>query len=215
MASQGDELLRQVYGIGLDRPDAPGFSHLVRWAATARLTRLFTREFAASVAGEDPAASLIGTMPARARSWRPLARALTAPPTWRDPCRGARCLPAAGGLGDSAAQRTFQVRLRCWRLARPASAAPSCAARHGASGFFGTMGSVGADPVAGDTPTPGATWPGAFPTGTRSAEMTEFDGTQRQLAPSVSMQSSQLWQAVPQRDASFTQKPLLGSHTVP
>jgi asparagine synthase (glutamine-hydrolysing) len=75
MASQGDELLRQVYGIGLDRPDAPGFSHLVRWAATARLTRLFTREFAASVAGEDPAASLIGTMPARARSWRPLARA--------------------------------------------------------------------------------------------------------------------------------------------
>jgi asparagine synthase (glutamine-hydrolysing) len=75
IASQGEALLRQVYGVGLDRTDGPGFSHLVRWAATARLARLFAKEFAAAVADEDPVATLLATMPERARRWRPLARA--------------------------------------------------------------------------------------------------------------------------------------------
>jgi asparagine synthase (glutamine-hydrolysing) len=75
IAAQGDALLRQVYGVGLDRTEAPGFSHLVRWNATARLARLFAPEFAATVADEDPVATLLGTMPERARRWRPLARA--------------------------------------------------------------------------------------------------------------------------------------------
>jgi len=75
LAAQGDAVLRQLYGVGLDQPDAPGFSHLVRWAATARLSRLFSPEFAASVADEDPVATVLATMPDRARRWRPLARA--------------------------------------------------------------------------------------------------------------------------------------------
>ena len=75
LAAQGDALLRQVYGVGLDRPDAPGFSHLVRWAATARIGRLFSTEFADAVADEDPVATVLGTMPEPARHWRPLARA--------------------------------------------------------------------------------------------------------------------------------------------
>ncbi|HTP30327.1 MAG TPA: asparagine synthase (glutamine-hydrolyzing) [Anaeromyxobacteraceae bacterium] len=75
MAMQGDAILRQVYGIGLEEPDSPGFSHLVRWAATARLFRLFAEEFAVATADEDPVATLLGTMPQRARRWRPLARA--------------------------------------------------------------------------------------------------------------------------------------------
>lgn len=75
LAAQGDAMLRQIYGVGLDRPDAPGFSHLVRWTATARLGRLFAPEFAAAFADEDPVATVLETMPERARRWRPLARA--------------------------------------------------------------------------------------------------------------------------------------------
>lgn len=75
MAAQGEAVLRHVYGVGLDRPDAPGFSHLVRWTATSHLNRLFAPDFAAAVADEDPVATVIATMPDRARRWRPLARA--------------------------------------------------------------------------------------------------------------------------------------------
>jgi len=75
MAAQGEAVLRQVYGVGLDQPGAPGFSHLVRWAATARLGRLFAPEFVAEFADEDPVSTLLATMPERARAWRPLARA--------------------------------------------------------------------------------------------------------------------------------------------
>ena len=75
IAAQGEAFLRQVFGVGLDRTDAPGFSHLVRWTATAHLSRLFAPEFAAAFADEDPVASLLATMPERAQRWRPLARA--------------------------------------------------------------------------------------------------------------------------------------------
>ncbi len=69
------ELLREFYGVGLDQPDAVGFSHLVRWGASARTTRFFSPEFAARTAAEDPVASLVGSIPARVHRWRPLARA--------------------------------------------------------------------------------------------------------------------------------------------
>ena len=36
----GDAVLRAVYGLGIDNPSAPEFSHLVRWAASGRLWRL-------------------------------------------------------------------------------------------------------------------------------------------------------------------------------
>jgi len=75
LASQGDAVLRQVFGVGLEAPGAAGFSHLVRWATAGRLARLFSADFAASVADEDPPATLLATMPPRARRWRLLARA--------------------------------------------------------------------------------------------------------------------------------------------
>lgn len=75
MAAQGDAILRQTYGVGLDRPDAPEFSHLVRWTAMARLGRLYSASFAADHADEDPVATLVAAIPEDVRRWRPLARA--------------------------------------------------------------------------------------------------------------------------------------------
>ena len=75
LASQGEAALRALYGVGLDAPDAPGFSHLLRWTAAARVFRLFSPDFARSVADEDPPAAAIGTLPAVAARWSALARA--------------------------------------------------------------------------------------------------------------------------------------------
>jgi asparagine synthase (glutamine-hydrolysing) len=75
IGAQGDAVLRAVYGVGLSDPGAPAFSHLVRWAASGRVWRLFSPEFAASVADEEPAATVVAAMPQRVRGWPPLARA--------------------------------------------------------------------------------------------------------------------------------------------
>lgn len=75
LGAQGDAMLRHVFGEGLDAPQSPGFSHLPRWTAAGRVFRLFSPDFAASVADEDPAAAAISTLPDGARGWSPLARA--------------------------------------------------------------------------------------------------------------------------------------------
>jgi asparagine synthase (glutamine-hydrolysing) len=75
LARQGAPLLRQVFGEGLDDPEQPAFSHLIRWSNTGRISRFFSRSFAARVAGEDPAASALASLPVRIDSWRPLAKA--------------------------------------------------------------------------------------------------------------------------------------------
>ena len=75
LSEQGDELLAQFFGVGLDRPDDPHFSHLPRWAASGRTLRFLSPDFAERTAAEDPAASLIASVPSRVRGWRPLARA--------------------------------------------------------------------------------------------------------------------------------------------
>ncbi len=69
------ELLREFYGVGLDRLDTVEFSHLIRWAASGRVARFFSAEFSARSEGEDPAESLVRSLPARVHRWRPLARA--------------------------------------------------------------------------------------------------------------------------------------------
>jgi asparagine synthase (glutamine-hydrolysing) len=69
------ELVREFYRAWLDRLDAVEFSHLVRWGASGRIARFFSAEFAARTASEDPVASLVESLPARVRRWRPLARA--------------------------------------------------------------------------------------------------------------------------------------------
>jgi asparagine synthase (glutamine-hydrolysing) len=75
LAAEGDAVLRAVYGAGLDDPTAPGFSHLVRWRASARLWRFLSPAVSAELADEDPAASAIASLPPRARDWPLLARA--------------------------------------------------------------------------------------------------------------------------------------------
>jgi asparagine synthase (glutamine-hydrolysing) len=69
------ELLREFYGVGLDRPGSVAFSHLVRWGASGRVARFFSPEFAERAAAEDPVASLVRSLPLRVHGWRPLARA--------------------------------------------------------------------------------------------------------------------------------------------
>jgi asparagine synthase (glutamine-hydrolysing) len=75
LGAQGDAVLRHVYGIGLEDPSAPAFSHLVRWSASGRLLRLLAPAFAAGVADEDPAATAVAALPARVLGWPALARA--------------------------------------------------------------------------------------------------------------------------------------------
>ena len=73
--SQGDELLAQFFGMGLERPEAPHFSHLPRWTASGRTLRFLSADFAERTASEDPTVSLVASLPDRVSTWRPLARA--------------------------------------------------------------------------------------------------------------------------------------------
>jgi asparagine synthase (glutamine-hydrolysing) len=75
LGGQGEAVLRSVFGVGLEDPAAPGFSHLVRWGASGRVLRLLAPEFAAAVAAEDPVATAVDSMPEPVRRWRPMARA--------------------------------------------------------------------------------------------------------------------------------------------
>ncbi len=72
---QSPEVMSQFYGIGLDRPDAPAFSHQLRWAATGRIARLFSPSFAGAVEGSDPPGDVVAAMPPDVARSGPLARA--------------------------------------------------------------------------------------------------------------------------------------------
>jgi asparagine synthase (glutamine-hydrolysing) len=69
------DIVREFYGVGLDRLDSVGFSHAIRWGASGRVSRFFSPEFAARAAAENPVDSLIRSVPPRVHGWRPLARA--------------------------------------------------------------------------------------------------------------------------------------------
>ena len=58
----------------LDRPHAPDFAHGPRWHAARALQRLFSADLRAQLAGRDPAAELIATLPPELATWDPLAR---------------------------------------------------------------------------------------------------------------------------------------------
>jgi asparagine synthase (glutamine-hydrolysing) len=75
VASQRTEMLREIFGPGLDSPDHPVFSHLIRWGTSGRITRFLSVDFAAQVADEDPVSTLLAALPEPLRRWRPLARA--------------------------------------------------------------------------------------------------------------------------------------------
>ena len=75
LSEQSPALLKQFYGLGLDQPEQPGFSHLLRWGSTRRIWRFFSPRFTDRVGGHDPVQALLATMPADFGHWRPLARA--------------------------------------------------------------------------------------------------------------------------------------------
>ena len=75
ISEQGDELLAQFFGIGLDRPNDPLFSHLPRWIASGRTLRFLSSDFAERAAAEDPMASVLASLPDRVRTWRAMSRA--------------------------------------------------------------------------------------------------------------------------------------------
>jgi len=63
LAKQGDSYLREVFGAGLDDPDQPAFSHLMRWNAGARIGRFFSSSFSERTSGADPVEAVVATMP--------------------------------------------------------------------------------------------------------------------------------------------------------
>jgi len=72
---QGPDLLRRIYGVGLDDPSTALFSHLVRFNATGRISRFFSEDFASEVSAEAPIETLFRSLPEAVKGWRPLARA--------------------------------------------------------------------------------------------------------------------------------------------
>ena len=75
LSAQSPEMLRQFYSIGLASPKALGFSHLIRWTNSGRIARFLSSAFREKVAGFDPVAEFLRTVPADVQRWRPLARA--------------------------------------------------------------------------------------------------------------------------------------------
>ncbi len=67
-------MARGFFGRDLDRADAPDFAHGPRWHAARALQRLFSAELRAALAGCDPVADLLATLPAELPTWDPLAR---------------------------------------------------------------------------------------------------------------------------------------------
>jgi len=57
------------------RSEEPGFSHLPRWTASARIVRFFSRGFAEDGRRGGSGARCWLSLPARVRGWKPLARA--------------------------------------------------------------------------------------------------------------------------------------------
>lgn len=71
---QAKAYLRNFYGIGLDYPDQPAFSHLTRWFTTAQCKVFFSPELAATLR-EDAATRLIERLPPAFGRWHPFNRA--------------------------------------------------------------------------------------------------------------------------------------------
>ncbi|MCG3145760.1 MAG: Asparagine synthetase [glutamine-hydrolyzing] 1 [Gammaproteobacteria bacterium] len=72
--SQGKTYLRNFYGIGLEDPAYPGFSHLTRWFTTAQCKVFFSQEIVSALR-EDTTSALVETLPSVFGSWHPFNRA--------------------------------------------------------------------------------------------------------------------------------------------
>ena len=67
---------KEFFGRGIDRPRDPGFSHIPRWDASARLLGLLSSEAAEEASrADDPVEELLRCMPPGFEEWGWLARA--------------------------------------------------------------------------------------------------------------------------------------------
>jgi asparagine synthase (glutamine-hydrolysing) len=67
-------MAREFFGRDLDRAHAADFAHGPRWRAAIALQRMFSCDQRAAIAGFDPIAELIATLPPEFSTWDPLAR---------------------------------------------------------------------------------------------------------------------------------------------
>jgi asparagine synthase (glutamine-hydrolysing) len=70
---QGIAYLRKFYGVGMDRPDAPLFSHLTRFQTTAQCKQFFSKELTAAL-GSSAEQVLTESLPAEMSRWHPFNR---------------------------------------------------------------------------------------------------------------------------------------------
>jgi asparagine synthase (glutamine-hydrolysing) len=73
-SEQSAAYLKEFFGVGLQNPDDPGFSHLPRWTTTAQCKLFWSDEFRARVAGDAPL-RLREALPADFARWHPFNRA--------------------------------------------------------------------------------------------------------------------------------------------
>lgn len=71
---QGQAYLASFFGVGLDRPDAPYFSHQPRWTTTARCKDFYSPEFRLRNQA-DPVDKIVASLPPEVASWHPFHRA--------------------------------------------------------------------------------------------------------------------------------------------
>jgi len=72
-SAQSAAYLKEFFGVGLDHPDDPFFSHLPRWATTAQCKLFFSDEFRARIEG-SATERLRATLPDGIARWHPFNR---------------------------------------------------------------------------------------------------------------------------------------------
>jgi asparagine synthase (glutamine-hydrolysing) len=72
-SAQSAAYLKEFFGVGLDNPDDPVFSHLPRWATTAQCKLFWSDDFRKRVNG-NAVERLRAALPAQMKSWHPFNR---------------------------------------------------------------------------------------------------------------------------------------------
>jgi len=73
-SAQSAAYLKEFFGVGLERPDDPCFSHLPRWATTAQCKLFWAEDFRRTVEG-SAVERLRSSLPADMHRWHPFNRA--------------------------------------------------------------------------------------------------------------------------------------------
>ncbi len=67
--------LKSFFGLGIDQPDNPFFSHLIRWQNTSRIKRFFTEDVVSKTGNYDPFNNLREILPEKFSNWDALSKA--------------------------------------------------------------------------------------------------------------------------------------------